>query len=341
MKIVIVYFINISKFLGTHDPYKRSCTKFEKSWVGDSNDYEYVIPKGSFCSDYCKPNPLRPKMKEPIWFECSKTIMPKIYFYFDDEKECTVKTKHGKMDSDVQKCLEQVKIFLFAKGSRDVKLVYLAHGYKGKDFRKSKNFKAIKNNLMEKYKEHGIVIGVVNWITGSRLFWPKFKAGRSLFRKNGEANPSTNTRNEDDDHKATKTAYCCTNRAIPGKPHKCLLYYPTAAANTWPIGNILAYVSHELVKDMKKKKISTFCIGHSLGSHLCGFFSKRVKELGSNLNIEKIIGMDPAGPVFQDKKQASHLKLAKEDALQVEIHHTNTKRYGFKIPLGFDTFQLY
>ena len=281
-------------------------------------------------------------MKEPVWFECSKTIMPKIYFYFNEE-ECSVKTVKGRTDSDVQKCLERVKIFLLAKRNSAVKLVYLVHGFHGKDFRKSKNFKAIKNNLMEKYNAGGIVVGVVNWVTGSRVFWPTLKAGRSLFRSNGKVPyhplPSPTTRNEDDDHKATKTTYCCTNRAIPGKPHKCLLYYPTAAANTWPIGNILAYVSHEIVKDIKEgKKISTSCIGHSLGSHLCGFFSKRIKELNSNLNVEKIIGMDPAGPIFQDKKQASHLKLAKQDALQVEIHHTNTKRYGFKKPLGIEIY---
>jgi len=318
--------------------------KFEKDWIDGSNDYEYVIPKGSFCSDYCDPNPLRPKIKEPIWFECSKTIMPKIYFYWrneDAEKECSVKTVKTRKDDDVKNCLLQVKTFLLSKTKSDVKLVYLVHGFKGKDFRKSKNFKAIKNNLMEKYNAAGIVMGVVNWVTGSRMFWPKLKTGRSLFRSNGKVIPSPTTRNEDDDHKATKTAYCCTNRAIPGKPHKCLMYYPTAAANTWPIGNILAYVHHEIVKDMKKKTISTFCIGHSLGSHLCGFFAKRLKELNSNLNVEKIIGMDPAGPIFQDKKQASHLKLTKEDALQVEIHHLSTKRYGFKKPLGFDIFYRY
>ena len=287
-------------------------------------------------------------MKDPIWFECNKKILPEIHFYFSSEDVCVVKTVLGKLNSDVQKCLKRVKTFLYQKELADVKLVYLVHGFRGKDIENNiaaKDFKAIKNKLLNTYKDDGIVLGVVSWITGSRMIWPDLSkilnpgAGRSLFRTKVETTKTKTVRTEDVDNAKFKLPICCSFRA--GKPsHKCSVYYPTAAANTWPIGNVLAYVNHQIVGhyNTKKKKISTFCIGHSLGSHLCGFFAKRAKELSSKHIVQKIIGLDPARPIFEDTRQDLSLKLNKEDASQVEIYHTNANTFGFQKPLGFNKY---
>ena len=38
------------------------------------------------------------------------------------------------------------------------------------------------------------------------------------------------------------------------------------------------------------------CVGHSLGSHTCGFAGKNFPKLG--LRMSRISGLDPAGPLF-------------------------------------------
>ena len=48
--------------------------------------------------------------------------------------------------------------------------------------------------------------------------------------------------------------------------------------------------------------LKSFCIGHSLGSHVCGFTGKARKLTG-------IIGLDPAGPIFDGPSQNSNLRL--------------------------------
>ena len=117
-------------------------------------------------------------------------------------------------------------------------------------------------------------------------------------------------------------------------PDKSVVQYPIAAANTWPIGNILAYVSDNIAKTIPKQRISAVCVGHSLGSHVCGFFGKMLKGLKSKISLETIFGLDPAGPIFQDDRQHSTLRLDKDDAFRTVIIHTNTKRYGFQRPVG-------
>ena len=38
------------------------------------------------------------------------------------------------------------------------------------------------------------------------------------------------------------------------------------------------------------------CVGHSLGSHTCGFAGKNFPKLG--LRMSRISALDPAGPLF-------------------------------------------
>lgn len=41
---------------------------------------------------------------------------------------------------------------------------------------------------------------------------------------------------------------------------------------------------------------SYHCVGHSLGSHTCGFAGKNMARLG--LRMARISALDPAGPLF-------------------------------------------
>jgi hypothetical protein len=94
---------------------------------------------------------------------------------------------------------------------------------------------------------------------------------------------------------------------------------------------IIGYHSH--------LKTNTYCIGHSLGAHLCGFFGKRIKkDLEKEHHLKKIVGMDPAGPIFQHNNE--NMRLNKYDATMVEIIHTNTNLFGHKSNIGHLDFYI-
>ena len=108
--------------------------------------------------------------------------------------------------------------------------------------------------------------------------------------------------------------------------------YGIEAANTWPIGRHLAILNSQLRNMISKKSIlpiKTFCVGHSLGAHVCGFMGRE-----SNVQLDKIIGMDPAGPIFE--KNFEFDRLNSGSAKMVEAIHTNTGGFGLGIkkPVG-------
>ena len=131
--------------------------------------------------------------------------------------------------------------------------------------------------------------------------------------------------------------------------------YGIEAANTWPVGRHLAILNSQLrnmilkndvvvqkldsnmlitLQDDKQTKpdflpTKTFCVGHSLGAHVCGFMGRE-----SDVPLEKIIGMDPAGPLFERNFEIDRLNSG--SAQMVEAIHTNTGGFGLGIkkPVG-------
>ena len=73
--------------------------------------------------------------------------------------------------------------------------------------------------------------------------------------------------------------------------------YGNAATNTWPVGRHLALLNQRINKRpelQSSKKMKTYCVGHSLGAHVCGFMGKTTNDLKEPM-LEKIIALDPAG----------------------------------------------
>ena len=110
--------------------------------------------------------------------------------------------------------------------------------------------------------------------------------------------------------------------------------YHDSAVSIWPIGNILAYVNYEIYSnEYPDLGDNTYCIGHSLGAHLCSFYSRMMRQLTNNkFELQKILGLDPAGPFFTDF--ASTHRLSAADANLVEVWHTNTHNAGIKQRVG-------
>jgi pancreatic triacylglycerol lipase len=69
-------------------------------------------------------------------------------------------------------------------------------------------------------------------------------------------------------------------------------------------------------------------IGHSLGAHISGAAGKRVQ----NGRINTIVGLDPAGPLFDANNPVN--RLDRNDAEYVEIVHTDTASFGIAFPIG-------
>lgn len=72
-------------------------------------------------------------------------------------------------------------------------------------------------------------------------------------------------------------------------------------------------------------------IGHSLGGQISGFVAKTVQNL-TGLNISKIIGLDPAGPLFFQSDPKN--RLASTDADIVVVIHTDGLVFGYYYQVG-------
>jgi hypothetical protein len=94
-------------------------------------------------------------------------------------------------------------------------------------------------------------------------------------------------------------------------PH---LEYKKAAGNIRSIGAWLGDVVEELRRMHPRLKI--WGIGHSLGAHLMGYAARK-----SSGGFDRITGLDPAGPLFDDKNE--DLRISRMDAAVVDIIHSD------------------
>lgn len=83
---------------------------------------------------------------------------------------------------------------------------------------------------------------------------------------------------------------------------------------------------------------NTYCVGHSLGAHVCGIASQ---FLGGYKMFARITGLDPAGPEF--RYMGADGRLSKDDASFVDVIHTDggdsyIADYGMLEPLGHIDF---
>ena len=83
-----------------------------------------------------------------------------------------------------------------------------------------------------------------------------------------------------------------------------------------------------------------FIIGHSLGAQTCGFFGKSFFKI-TGTKLASIVGLDPAGPIFEEFDQYEKTqKLYRDDADFVQVIHTNTNKYGHTEPMGHVDYYL-
>ena len=258
-----------------------------------------------------------------------------IHFYFDNNDKCDVKTTNGinkntNSSKNNEKCIKKVRNHLKGGDESNSKLIYMTHGFDSTKYPDHWLFR-LKDALISRYKKERVVVAVVFWIHGARwIHGPKESSKETSRRRATSSSAITDWMN----------AICCMGKIeLFGDYAR----YGTAAVTTWSIGNILGYVHQSILGNNKSNlNIKTFCIGHSLGSHVCGFFGKMAKRLmiSDNYSLEKIIGLDPAGPLFDYEAHDITLRLNRDDAKIVEVFHTNTQHFGFKKPIGDIDFYI-
>lgn len=112
--------------------------------------------------------------------------------------------------------------------------------------------------------------------------------------------------------------------------------YSQAVKNTRIVGQYIANLTKELIDKYDAKLDDMQVIGHSLGAHVMGFAGKEIQKLNLG-KYPQIIGLDPAGPLFNTKSCSQ--RLCESDADFVQIIHT-TSTLGMTKEIGDMDFYM-
>lgn len=97
------------------------------------------------------------------------------------------------------------------------------------------------------------------------------------------------------------------------------------------LGGYLADFIIKLHQELNIPLEKVTILGHSLGAHVAGIAGKDVFQ-ALNSKLGKIVGADPAGPLFTSTDERR--KLNKNDAECVTVLHTDAGYLGYRYSLG-------
>ncbi|KAK2183619.1 hypothetical protein NP493_303g00000 [Ridgeia piscesae] len=106
-------------------------------------------------------------------------------------------------------------------------------------------------------------------------------------------------------------------------------FYSKAASNTRTAGAAVAKVAKHLVSHSRVSRQQLWCMGQSLGAHVCGNAGKTYR-----LRVVRA-GLDPAGPKFKNNRAAG---LVPQSADFVDAIHTGASFFGMMTPVGHVDF---
>jgi len=100
--------------------------------------------------------------------------------------------------------------------------------------------------------------------------------------------------------------------------------YNQAASDTRSVGRYTSAVIQRLLQVAGSMADRMWCVGHSLGSHVCGHAGMSMPE---SQRIGRVTGMDPAGPLFEGHSDKT-IGLNPTSATFVDILHTDCRDAG-------------
>ncbi|MDJ0598570.1 MAG: hypothetical protein QNJ37_06995 [Crocosphaera sp.] len=112
--------------------------------------------------------------------------------------------------------------------------------------------------------------------------------------------------------------------------------------NYWESADDTATVGQELATFLDEQGVDgtkTTLIGHSLGAHVSGIAGDKYDDITGNSSLSMIIGLDPAGPDFEDGARGTSARLDASDADHVVAFHSS-KTLGYDDALGDADFYL-
>ncbi|XP_067108723.1 lipoprotein lipase [Osmerus mordax] len=109
-------------------------------------------------------------------------------------------------------------------------------------------------------------------------------------------------------------------------------HYPNSAENTKLVGQDVARLINWLEVEVKYDLSKLHILGYSLGAHVAGVAGNL-----TNNKVNRITGLDPAGPRFENADSLS--RLSPDDATFVDVLHTNIRgspdlSIGIQRPVG-------
>ncbi|XP_026813180.1 pancreatic triacylglycerol lipase-like [Rhopalosiphum maidis] len=109
--------------------------------------------------------------------------------------------------------------------------------------------------------------------------------------------------------------------------------YTQAVANIRMVGRITAHLINVIRTELGLNVANVHLIGHSLGSHLCGYVGS-VLQTNFGVTVGRITGLDPAEPHFSQTDPM--VRLDPSDAMYVDIIHTDSRPFikGGELGLG-------
>jgi hypothetical protein len=110
--------------------------------------------------------------------------------------------------------------------------------------------------------------------------------------------------------------------------------YFQAAANTRSVGAYSAQVIENLLRVPGSASSRMWCVGHSLGAHVCGHTGMKMP---SSLPLGRATGLDPAGPIFELSSDLL-IGINQRSATFVDIIHTDSDELGTMRTLGHIDF---
>lgn len=96
-------------------------------------------------------------------------------------------------------------------------------------------------------------------------------------------------------------------------------------------GNLVGTFIVALNRDYSVPLSNFLIVGHSLGAQVAGYAGKKVLHL-TQQKLTRIVGLDPAGPLFNTRPKFE--RLNKDDAEVVQVIHTDGDTFGFTNGLG-------